>query len=206
LVVRAGIGIVEIVSIRVEVAAARKRCVGEHGKRIAALDDTGAADAPAPGSPAHEALAAIQARQFVVGGQREAMRRIPRRVIVKLTRIERRWIYAGVISRYRASVRRVEERATETATHIERHTVVIAVPVILCIADRSEAWIQSSRSRPWWLADQVTRQRIDILAVVHLAGLVPSGNQVRRMRSAVQNAGDQVTAQAVFQRRRPCIG
>src|SRR5579872_2762591 len=143
----------------------------------------------------------MQAGQFVVKAKREAVGRIPWRRTVELMRVERRGIESSVVFRGRTCVGSVEESAFHASTQIEGDPVVIADAVVLCVGDRTETRAETSWSRACGFADEVARKRVDVAAVGDLAAGVAVADKIRVVRAAVNDARDEIAADAAFQGR-----
>src|SRR5450755_4250839 len=132
----------------------------------------GDAWAPASGNPTQSALASIQAREFVVEGQGEAVRNIPRRGAVELMRIQSRRISAAVILGRRSRVRCVKEATFDSGSEVKGNAIVVCDAIILGIVDGAKTRIEARRSGIGWLADQIAWHGVDVHAIRNLTSRV----------------------------------
>src|SRR6185437_3107638 len=167
--------IVEVVSIRVEIATARgiasigavwrKGCVGVRSVRQSALVDAGSAERPSFGDPADDTLSVVHSGQLVIEGEGEAVRDVPGRRAVILVGRQVIWINARVVVGTRVGIGRIEEGALEAPPYVEDHGVVIRFAIVGTVIDCAEAGIQARGNLARKRGDQIAGLRVDVRPV-----------------------------------------
>ena len=115
-------------------------------------------------------------------------------------------IPAGVIFGSRSGIRDVEEAARGSCSYVKRHTLVVAVAVVLSIENLAKTWIVACGSGAGRFSDEVAGQLVNVDAIRDDAAGVTVANKIRGMRPTVQNRSNKVPPKTVLKCGRPNVG